>query len=99
MILNIKLKRTLKTIGILVAAVAIYAGAAAWYVWKWESPHDPLPEAHLDHRQHTVHDGNSGNLADAANQEMIQVAEELQSPIDKQVGTGLPGLASPLTVE
>ena len=77
--MNTKLKKGLKIVGVVVAVIAIYAGAVMWNMWKWESPHDPLPENHLAKREHQVMSEGLSTLADAVNAAMHEVASELQS--------------------
>jgi len=74
-----KVKRTLKIIGLLAAIVAVYVGAAAWYIWKWEKPHLPLPAAHLEHSDKQVYVENHVDLADAANHAMVKLARQLET--------------------
>ena len=96
------LKRTLKITGALLAVVVAYAGAVAVYMWKWESPDTPLPANHLSHEAHRVLDERFGELADAANEAMGELANELQSVSisgamavnGEQVWAGSVGLAS-----
>lgn len=76
---NIKLKRILKTTGLLAAMVAVYVGTAAWYMWKWEKPHSPLPAAHLEQTDQRIFSEAQTELATAANNAMVELAEELQT--------------------
>lgn len=93
--------RNLKIIGGILVILAVYIGAAACYVWKWEKPHLSLPAAHLEHRDHRYFVASFKHLADSANEEMIKLAKELQTVslsgalmIDgKQIWAGSIGLA------
>ena len=96
-----KIKKSLKIIGVVIGVFAVYAAAAASYMWKWEKPHTPLPAAHLEHRDHQVFSRDFTHLADSANEAMVTLAADLQTVSisgalaigDEQVWAGAVGLA------
>ncbi len=64
--------------GALLIAGAYY-GAVEYWVWKWESPHLPLPAKHLAQSDFVSHHQPTEKLAHKAQAQMRTLAEELQS--------------------
>lgn len=66
-------------VGALLLAVGVYLGALQYWMWKWDSPHTPLPENHLSHQALANVSAGFSELSDKAQQEMTALATELQS--------------------
>lgn len=59
--------------------IGAYAGAVEYWVWKWESPHLPLPQQHLTKQDQLNNSPTPSVIAIRAQQEMRDLAEQLQS--------------------
>lgn len=75
----IGLKKALKLIGGLVTILVLYGTAVAGYLWKFESPHDPLPVGFLDHYEEYVSPDAMPEIASVANSAMTSLASDLQT--------------------
>ncbi len=72
------IKKILKWVAGPLVVVGVYWGAIEYWVWKWESPHEPLPAQHLLH-QNTANVVTPNRWSKDSQQSMVDLAEEMQS--------------------
>ena len=66
-------------VGAVLLVVGVYLGALQYWMWKWDTPHTPLPENHLSHQDLASVAPSDTELSDQAQQELTALAAELQS--------------------
>lgn len=66
-------------LGPLIVMAGIYYGGIEYYLWKWESPHEPLPTGIEAYGEQKIWNEESKNLADQAHAELVNVFKEIQT--------------------
>lgn len=71
--------KAIKILAAIVLPIATYFGALQYWQWQWNTPNHPLPTNHLMYEQSVSEGISDHRLADAAQQQMRELAEQLQT--------------------